>query len=42
MMGRKGEKIVDVPLAGPIDRNRGCFFPLYSIFSWEIAEMGSV
>lgn len=26
-MGREGEKIVDVPLAGPKDRNRGCFFP---------------
>lgn len=31
--GETGEKIVDVPLTGPIDRNRGCFFPI--LFSHE-------
>lgn len=38
--GERREKIVDVLLAGPTDRNRGCFS--YSIFSWEMVEMGSV
>lgn len=40
--GERGEKIVDVPLAGPTDRKRGCFFPPDSIFSRETVEIGSV
>lgn len=27
--GERREKIVDVPLAGPTDRNGGCFFRFY-------------